>query len=82
MEYVELESKVVSDWWFGIKRIWRDGGTMAVFAWKAYGNARKTFVNITGIWTEYITNSNEKISGFHGGEYEECRLLCYAVWLL
>jgi hypothetical protein len=24
-----------------------------------------------------------KISGFHGGDYEECRLLgCYAVWLL
>jgi hypothetical protein len=24
-----------------------------------------------------------KILGFHGGDYEECRLLgCYAVWLL
>jgi hypothetical protein len=24
-----------------------------------------------------------KIWGFHGGDYEECRLLgCYAVWLL
>jgi hypothetical protein len=24
-----------------------------------------------------------KICGFHGGDYEECRLLgCYAVWLL
>jgi hypothetical protein len=27
--------------------------------------------------------SRGKIWGFHGGDYEECRLLgCYAVWLL